>query len=51
MVIFFTGVFLGGVIGMIFLSLCMIAKSSDRIQGKMLYVERRGELVMKGLGE
>jgi len=47
MAVFVAGIFLGGVIGMIFLSMCVIAKSSDRNHGKMFTVERRGDPVMK----
>jgi hypothetical protein len=50
MIVFFTGLFLGGIIGMIFLSLCMIAKSSERLYGRIVSVQDRGNPVVKRPG-
>jgi hypothetical protein len=51
MIVFITGIFLGGVIGTILLSMCMIAKSSDRSHGKTSSGEHRGNLVTNGRDE
>jgi hypothetical protein len=50
MIAFFAGLFLGGIIGMIFLSLCMIAKSSERLHGRIVPVQDRGNPVAKRPG-